>query len=87
MTSTLLILEATLRNRSCFSSDIPLKNIARSGSADYNIGHERIENSLGDLVLRGQTGLRTFTETHAEQVYHSICLVKLVFSAFAVSAH
>ena len=87
MTSTLLILEATFCNRSSFSSDIPLKNIAGGGSANYNIGHERIENSLGDLVLRGQRGLRTFAETHAEQVYHSIGLVKLVFSAFAVSAH
>lgn len=53
MTSTLLILEAALRNRSGFSSDIPLKNIAGGGSADDDIGHERIENSLGNFVLRG----------------------------------
>lgn len=66
VTSTLLVLEAAFRNWSGFSSYIPLKNIAGGGSADDDIGHERIENSLGYFVLRSQSGLWTLTQTHTE---------------------
>lgn len=51
--ASLLILQATLRDRGGFRSHIPLENVTRGSGTHDDIRHERVENCLSDFVLGG----------------------------------